>query len=747
MRQLSIVGAWAAAALLLAACGQPSSSSKPAGVTATQPAASAAPAAPMYGNVNATRLLAADAEGNSGQWMSYGRTYDEQRFSPLDQINTGNVAQLGLAWFADFDTNRGQESTPLEVDGTIYVTTAWSKVNAYNAVTGKPLWSYDPKVPGQWGVNACCDVVNRGAAVWDGKVYVGALDGRLIALDAATGKPVWSVQTTPPGEPYTITGAPRVVKGMVLIGNGGAEFSVRGFISAYDAETGKLDWRFYIVPGDPAKGPDGQPSDKPLRDIALKTWNSHGGLWPKKSGGGGTPWDAITYDPKLDLLYVGGGNGGPWPAEYRSPGGGDNLFLSSIIALKPETGEYVWHYQETQADSWDYTATQQITVADLNIDGQVRHVVMQAPKNGYFYVLDAATGQLLSEPKPIVPLNWSTGIDMKTGRPIMNPAAHYDRTGKGFLLIPTPGGAHSWHPMSYDPQTGLVYIPTMYGNYPMVATHQDDNPMGQKLLISMRKGFAMYDQPGAKRINEGYLQAWDPVRQKEVWRVSFGNGRGGGTLSTAGGLVFEGNSQDNAFAAYRADNGQQLWSLGAQTGIVAGPITYEVGGVQYVAVVAGSRLTGNFYAPNGSRLLVYKLGGTAQLPPQAPPPQQVLNPPPQFGTAAFIRRGEDQYNRFCGTCHGTDGQSRGLFPDLRYSPALTSEMLMDSIVLDGALTDKGMVSFKSALSKQDVNAIRAYMVERAHYAMTHGPGGMAAFRQLQQNAGRRRSGATPEASH
>jgi alcohol dehydrogenase (cytochrome c)/quinohemoprotein ethanol dehydrogenase len=697
-----------------------------------------------YGAVNEQRLLAAGDAANAGQWMSYGRTYSEQRYSPLREITTDNVSKLGLAWFANFDTKRGQESTPLVVDGTIYVTTAWSKVKAYDARTGVALWAYDPKVPGQWGVNACCDVVNRGAAVWEGKVYVGTLDGRLIALDAASGKLVWSVQTTDPKKPYTITGAPRVVKGRVIIGNGGAEFSVRGYVSAYDAQTGKLDWRFYIVPGVPGK-PDGAISDKPLAQIAAKTWDL-GGLWPTKSGGGGTPWDAFTYDPKLDLLYVGGGNGGPWPADIRSPGKGDNLFLSSIIALKPETGEYVWHYQEVQRDSWDYTATQQIMVADLKIDGRERHVVMQSPKNGYFYVLDAATGKLISA-KNIIPLNWSTGIDMKTGRPIMNPAARYDHTGKGFIIIPTPGGAHSWHPMSYNPQTGLVYIPTMYGTYPMVATREDDNPMGQKLNISMSKGFAMYDEPGAKRINESYLLAWDPVHQKEAWRVSFGGGRGGGTLTTAGNLVFQGNSKDQAFVAYRADTGERLWSMGAQTSIVAGPVSYEVDGDQYVAVVAGPRQSGNYYAPNYSRLLVYKLGGTAQLPPEVPAPQQVLNPPAQFGSPDLIKHGEEVYNRFCGTCHGTDGQSRGLFPDLRYSAALDSEAALDAIVLEGALTKNGMVSFKKALSKEDVNAVRAYMAQRAIDLQKNPRGGFPG-RPPRAGAGNGAAApARPEASH
>ena len=697
-----------ASVLVLAGCGQ----SKSTGTATPR----------QFAAVDQARLLAADEHAD--QWMTHGRTYDEQRYSPLNQINVDNVKDLGLAWYADFDTRRRQESTPIVVDGVIYVTTAWSKVHAYDAKSGSLLWSFDPKVPGEWAVNACCDVVNRGVAVWNGKVYAGTLDGRLIALDAAKGAPVWEVQTTDRTRPYSITGAPRVAKGKVFIGNGGAEFGVRGYISAYDAGTGELVWRWYTVPGNPADGFENE-----QMEMAAKTWS--GEWW--KTGGGGTVWDAITYDPKLDLLFVGVGNGSPWPREIRSPGGGDNLFLSSIVALRPDTGEYVWHYQTTPGDSWDYTATQQIIVADLQIGGRMRHVVMQAPKNGYFYVLDAATGELISA-KPFVPVNWSSGIDMKTGRPIENPAARYDATGKGFILIPGPLGAHSWYPMSFNPQTGLVYLPAVYDTFPMVATRIDDNPMGQRLSISFSKGFAMYREPGAKQINEGFLLAWDPVNQREVWRAPYGSGRGSGTLTTAGGLVFQGNTADEAFNAYRADNGTRLWSMGVHTGIVAGPVTYALDGKQYVAVVAGAKTTGNYYAPNYSRLLVFTLGGTAKLPEPVPAPEMVLNPPPEFGTASQIARGQEKYDQLCSVCHGTEGQSRGLFPDLRYSPALNSQEAFDSIVLEGARSANGMVSFRQALSADDSVAIRAYMVQRAHHAVKHGPGGMAQYLPRPANA-------------
>jgi len=314
------------------------------------------PPAASASGVTDERLV--NANQDSQDWLTHGRTYSEQRFSPLKQITDQNVSRLGLAWSYDLDTRRGQEATPIVVDGVMYFTSAWSKVFAVNAATGAQLWSYDPKVPGETGVNACCDVVNRGAAVWEGKVFSATLDGRLIALDAATGKLVWETLTTEPGFRYTITGAPRVAKSRVIIGNGGGEFGVRGYVSAYDAGSGKLAWRFYTVPGDPSK-----PFESPFLEKAAKTWS--GEWW--KFGGGGTVWDAIVYDPDLDLLYIGTGNGGPWNDKYRSPKGGDNLLTCSIVALRPETGEYVWHYQQDPADAWDYDSDEQIILADLTV--------------------------------------------------------------------------------------------------------------------------------------------------------------------------------------------------------------------------------------------------------------------------------------------------------------------------------------------------------------------------------------------
>jgi quinohemoprotein ethanol dehydrogenase len=404
-------------------------------------------AAESAANVDAARLVGADQD--PANWMTYGRTYSEQRFSPLAQITADNVNLLGLAWYADFDTDRGQEATPLVIDGVMYVSTAWSNVRAFDAKTGRPLWFYDAKVPRRLGVRGCCDVVNRGVAAWKGKIFVGTFDGRLIALDAKTGQPVWTVMTVDPDKPYTVTMAPRVVKGRVLIGSSGGEYGVRGYISAYDAETGALAWRFYTVPGDPSK-----PFENEAMEMAAKTW--HGEWW--KMGGGGTVWVSTSYDPDLNLIYFGAGNGSVWNQRYRSDSRGDNLFLSSIIALNADTGAYVWHYQATPGEEWDYDAVQDLVLADLSIDGTKRQVLMQANKNGFFYVLDRKTGQLISA-NNFVPVTWASGIDLKTGRPIENPGIRYDQTGKPVSQLPGAPGAHNWQSMAFNPKTGLVYIP------------------------------------------------------------------------------------------------------------------------------------------------------------------------------------------------------------------------------------------------------------------------------------------------
>ncbi|HEY0301973.1 MAG TPA: PQQ-dependent dehydrogenase, methanol/ethanol family, partial [Rhizomicrobium sp.] len=454
--------------LALGACGpsddgkQASPAPKPAAPPAAAENSDASDRLDAAANIDGDRVVRAD--DTPGDWLAHGRTYSEQRYSPLKDINADTVKQLGVAWEFRTNTVRGLESTPIVSDGIMFVTGSWSKVWALDAKTGRQIWFYDPEVPGKWGRYACCDVVNRGVAVWKGAVYVGTLDGRLVKLDARTGKPVWDINTIDRNRPYTITGAPRVVKGMVLIGNGGSEYGVRGYLTAYDADTGRQLWRFFTVPGDPRLPPE----DKAMED-ALKTWND-GGTTHKwwEQGGGGTAWDSMAYDPDLDLLYVGTGNGSSWNRNLRSPGGGDNLYLSSIVALRPATGEMVWHYQTTPGDDWDYPATQHISLADLTIDGVLRHVLMQAPKNGFFYVIDRATGQLISA-QPYTTITWSKGVDMKTGRPVEVPGVRYARNPS--VQIPGPIGAHNWQPMAFNPGTGLVYIPVIDGNFIYAQQH------------------------------------------------------------------------------------------------------------------------------------------------------------------------------------------------------------------------------------------------------------------------------------
>ena len=688
-------------------------------------AAMAAACAPQANNGSATadagggvtreRIVAARTDG--ANWLTTGRTYDEQRHSPLTQINRQNVNQLGLAWFADLDTSRGQEATPIVIDGTIYVSTAWSMVKAYDGRTGRLLWSYDPEVPRERLAMACCDAVNRGVAAWGDRLFVGTLDGRLVALDRNNGHVLWSVVTVDQSKSYTITGAPRVIDGRVIIGNGGAEYGVRGYVTAYDAATGRQLWRFYTVPGNPADGFEGEH----LRRAAA-TW--HGRWW--ELGGGGTVWDSMAYDPELNLLYIGVGNGSPWNQQFRSEGQGDNLYLSSIVAIRPDTGQYVWHYQETPGETWDFTATQHMILADLNIGGRVRKVIMQAPKNGYFYVLDRTNGQLISAHN-YATVNWATGIDMRTGRPIENPEARYYRTGRPFVSVPGAAGAHSWHPMSFAPETGLVYIPAQDAGFPYVPA-RNWQPAAQGFNNGLDMGAAAMPadpavRSGARAATRGALIAWDPVNQREVWRHQYQGPWNGGVLSTAGGLVFQGSAAGD-FAAFDAVSGRQLWTFPAQTGIVAAPVTYTIDGQQYVAVLAG---WGGVWAlapgalidisgpvRNLSRLLVFRIGGTAQLPAAQPFPSRTLDPPADRATPQQVAAGGALYGRFCGVCHGDAGIAGPLVPDLRYSAALENAEAWRHVVIDGALREQGMVSWSRVMNPDQADTIRHYVIHRAH---------------------------------
>ena len=658
-------------------------------------------------------LIAAAGEG---EWLSYGRDYNEQRFSPLTEVNDATVKKLGLAWSADLDTARGQEATPLMHDGVLFVSTAWSMVKAYDAATGKLLWSYDPKVPRETLVRVCCDAVNRGVALYGGKLYVAALDGRLIALDAKTGQEAWAKTVVPDQQSYAITGAPRIAKGKVLIGSAGAEYRARGYLAAYDPQTGEELWKFHTVPGDPAKG-----FENPAMERAAKTWA--GDWWTM--GGGGTVWDSITYDPTTNLVLFGTGNAEPWnPAPMGRAG--DSLYTSSIVAVNADTGEYAWHFQETPEDRWDFDSNAQITLADLTIGGKQRHVALHAPKNGYFYVLDATTGAFISAGS-VVPQNWTTGIDAKTGRPQIAQAARYEKTGEPFVAMPGALGAHSWQPMSFSPKTGLVYIPVQsIGAAYLADPTWKPSAIGFQIGLASGKTAMPADKAaraGAAAATTGALVAWDPVAQKAAWTVPYKGPWNGGTLATAGNLVFQGSAAGE-FAAYSADKGAKLWSFPAQTGIIAAPMTYAIRGEQYVAILVGwggvyDLATGVVANKSGSvqnvsRLLVFKLGAKGRLPPAKPAAERVLDPPALSGTPQQVALGSDLYGRYCSVCHGDAAVAGGLVPDLRLSGAIGSAEAIKSVVIDGALKHNGMVSFSSALKPADVEAIRQYVISRAN---------------------------------
>ena len=658
-------------------------------------------------NQNITDQTLRNATKDSRQWLSYGLNYSEDRFSQLKQISAKNVSKLSLAWVYDLGSERGVEATPLVANGVMYVTGPWSIVYALDAKTGKKLWQYDPKVPPSYGERACCDVVNRGVALYKGKVFVASLDGRLIAINAITGKKIWEEITTDLSKPYTITGAPRVIKGNVIIGNGGAEYGVRGYLSAYNAETGKMAWRFYSVPGDPSK-----PFESKALEMAAKTWT--GEYW--KAGGGGTMWDAMAFDPDLNLLYIGTGNGSPWNRRFRSPNGGDNLFLSSIVALNPDNGEYVWHYQTTPSDNWDYTATQHLILADLEIGGSQRKVIMQAPKNGFFYVIDRTNGKFISG-EPFVKINWAKGIDYKTGRPEENSPASYNNDP--YEAVPGPVGAHNWMPMAFNPQTGLVYIPAQtiplfLANDANYAYNDVSKTFGNAAGNGWNTGVAF---AGGKQEYPtfGRLLAWNPVTQKVAWQVEHIAPWNGGVLTTAGNLVFQGTS-DSRFVAYNAQNGDKLWESPTGTGVVAAPISYELNGEQYISIAAGwggvIGLSNTFSATQTTgKVYTFKLNGKAAMPKFAPtlPKTLVSGVTYKITGEADVQMGAKLFMNYCNLCHGYPASSTGgRIPNLAYSHKDVLQNL-GAYVLEGALLKKGMPSFKNRLSESDVEKIKAFI--------------------------------------
>lgn len=657
-----------------------------------------------------------------GEWLNYGRTYREQRFSPLDNINRDNIGELDLAWSFKFDTARGMEATPIVHNGVIYVSTGWSHVHALDARTGQELWHYDAKVPKAQLAKTCCGPVNRGVAIWQDnantplQVFFGALDGRLIALDAKTGEENWSIQSTPTDGNYSVTGAPRIVKGMVIIGNGGAELGVRGYVSAYDVNTGEMKWRFYTVPGDRNK-----PQESLALEAALETWS--GDEWYKLGGGGGTAWDSLVFDPELDLLYIGTGNGSPWNRDLRSPGGGDNLYLSSIVALRPDTGEYVWHYQVTPADNWDYTATQQLVLAELEINGEPRSVIMQAPKNGFFYVLDRKTGELLSAEK-FAKATWATHVDMGTGRPVESKFADYQKNG-GSYIWPSPYGAHNWQPMSFSAKTGLMYIPAQsipayFSAVEEVMYRVNRWNTGVDLNTNRDPKSWVAARASMDALIYGELVAWDPIKKQRAWQVQHAKPSNGGILSTAGDLVFQG-TWDGTFAAYDAYDGEKLWQYKSGSAVLAGPMTFELDGEQYVAVAQGSGGTVMITVgdelqrnkTNQNKLLVFKKGRFNQTNPVA---NEELTTIRALGHAAntdpnLIKLGESIYHNNCASCHGINALSNYVVPNLRYMSEQTHSDFA-SIVIGGARTHKGMIGFYETLGVDDVDAIHAYLDDK-----------------------------------
>ena len=659
--------------------------------------------------------------GSGAEWLSYGGNYDEQRHSSLDSVNTETVSDLGVTWTFDLKTNRGVESTPVVVDGVMFATSAWSVVYALDAKTGEELWTYNPQVDKRVGVKACCDVVNRGVAVYGGQVFVGIIDGRLEALDAKTGERNWSVVTVDQSKPYTITGAPRVVDGKVLIGNGGAELGVRGYLSAYDVTSGDLVWRFYTVPN-PNKAPDNAASDSVFADLANDSWGEDG-EWVT-DGGGGTVWDSIVYDAVNDTVVFGVGNGSPWNRNFRDPSGGDNLFLSSIVAVDAKTGAYRWHYQTTPGDNWDYTATQSIILASLPIgpDGADHRVVMQAPKNGFFYILDAATGEFLSG-TPFVPVDWATGLDVK-GRPIEAEGVRYGK--ESVAILPGPLGAHNWHPMAFNPELNLAYIPAQEVPFNYAEdTRQTTNPVawntGADFTAEVPNILSRADLVAIRASLKGRLIAWDAVAQRPRWSVEHDNAWNGGVLSTAGGLVFQGKLGGD-FVAYDAATGEALWSYDLRSGAASGPMTYEIDGEQYVTITTG---WGSAYAlhagyayddkvtPSVGKVVTFKLGGAGSIPaPQMAAVDRTPKAAP-FGSEAQLAEGMVVYQRVCSLCHGPLAISSGVLPDLRWSGITASPEAWRSVVMEGSLAANGMVSFADYLSPEDAENVRAYVLAQA----------------------------------
>ena len=651
----------------------------------------------------------AAAVADGADWASYGRDGSEDHYSPLAQIDAGNVGRLGLAWSADLDTF-DSFTAPLAVAGTLYFGVGNSVVTAMDARTGKQVWQYDPEVHKVAGHKMRAGWGTRGIAYSAGKIFTATRDGRLIALDAKTGRRLWSVQTIDPKDDAYISGPPWVAGDKVLIGFGGGDYGpVRGYVTAYDAATGRQVWRFYTVPGDPAKGPDHAASDS-VMDMAAKTWT--GDWW--KFGGGGNVWHAMAYDAKYDRVYLGTGNGFPWNQKIRSPGGGDNLFVGSIVALDRKTGRYLWHYQVNPGNSWDYNDAMDIQMATLAIDGKPRDVILHAPKNGFFYVIDRQTGKLVNMPGNFAPANWASGIDMTTGRPIENPDARYP-DGKPFVIFPSPTGAHAVETMAFNRKTGLVYIPEIEQRR-VVTDPPDVATWAYKPGMFVNTGLGAVPAGITLPPASSNLVAYDPVRQKVAWKVPQNGMLNGGAITTAGNLVFQGLNTGK-FVAFAADTGKQVWSFDAQNGILGNAISYTAEGRQYVTVITGFRSSfannPNWdYRQQKRRVLTFMLDGKATLPPVVAADDPIADDPAFTVDAAKSAIGAGIFNQSCVICHGAGMIAGGAAPDLRKSQIPLDGDAFYQVVHEGALMPRGMGRFDN-LTTAELDGLRHYIRQRA----------------------------------
>lgn len=651
--------------------------------------------------------------GKSGDWLTYGRDRSETRYAELDQITKENIGDLGLAWTLGLGTKRGIQTTPIVVDGILFATGPWSVVYAIDARTGQTIWTYDPKVPKERATDFCCGVINRGLAIYEGDLFLGTLDARLISLKAEDGAVNWSVNTRiDTTSIISITGAPRIANGKVLIGNGGAEFNARGYVSAFDTKTGDLDWRFFTVPGDPSK----EAEHKDLVEAA-KTWT--GEWW--KQGGGGTVWDAIVYDHELNQVIIGVGNGAHWNRQIRSPEGGDNLYLSSIVALDAETGDYKWHFQTTPGDTWDYTATQHIILRDMEVGGESKKVLMQAPKNGFFYILDRTDGSFISGDNYTY-MNWAEGLD-DVGRPKEREGARYE-DGRSHWIAPSNLGGHNWHPMTYSKRTGLVYIPGLkeissYQHLPQVEEGVAA-ALGAQISLSGKVYIPPVFDPNPEApqpmMSSGELIAYDPIKQERVWSMPQPMRYNGGLLSTSSGLLMQADAE--GFFRIRDDEtGKVLWEYDIRSGGIASPVTYLVDGEQYITIFVGwggvvgqSEKIAERIHPG--TVYTFKLGGKAEAPEKLPAVEKAFTTLSTNAAPNHIGEGFNLYAQYCVGCHGNPGSGGGNIPDLTMSGNNVFDVY-NNIVLEGQLLSEGMPNFGDLVSEEELEDIKSFVLYSA----------------------------------